>query len=266
MQIWAHGSTVLGVGTSAPRAPLDKSAIASSISQYWRVSVVDLTASTQSDLTELVNAKSAQNGEVIVTEYQSAGRGRLERTFEAVSGSALLFSFYLTPQRSRSDWGFIAQLAALTMREAISPNLQLPVYLKWPNDILIGEKKVAGLLSQATDNGVIVGLGINVGMTAQELPVETATSLLISESKQIDRNLILSDFLNRFESNFSKWDSGMNFIDRYSEVCVTLGLPVQIEVSGRADRRGLAVAINERGALLLDDGFEVNVGDVVHLR
>jgi BirA family biotin operon repressor/biotin-[acetyl-CoA-carboxylase] ligase len=138
--------------------------------------------------------------------------------------------------------------------------------LKWPNDILIGEKKVAGLLAQVSDQGIIIGLGLNVEMNIEELPVETATSLAISGSKELDRNLILSKFLNVFEDNFANWEKGANFLDRYSQVCATLGRQVQIEVTGRTNRTGIAQSVNEFGALLLDDGFEVNVGDVVHLR
>ena len=266
MQIWAHGSTVLGVGTSAPRAPLDKAVIESLSSQYWRVSVVDLTSSTQIDLADLVNSNAAINGDVIAAEFQSAGRGRLDRTFEATPGSALLFSFFIKPKRVRSDWGFIAHLAALSMREVISQDIPSQVQLKWPNDILIGDKKVAGILSQATDDGVIIGIGVNVAMTAEELPVETATSIGLMGSSKLDRNLLLANFLNLFEVNFEKWDEGVDFIDRYSAVCATLGRQVQIEVIGRANRTGKALTINKVGALMLDDGFEVNVGDVVHLR
>ena len=266
MQIWAHGSTVLGVGIPAPRAPLSKSIITSQISQYWRVSVVDLTASTQSDLAELVNASVAKSGEVIAAEFQSNGRGRLDRTFKAPPQSALLFSFYIAPQRARSDWSFISFLAALAMREVITENLAENITLKWPNDILIGEKKVAGLLAQISNDGIIIGLGINVAMTIEELPVETATSLAISGSKQLDRNLILSKFLNLFADNFANWEDGADFLDRYSQVCATLGRQVQIEVTGRTNRIGIAQSINEFGALVLADGFEVNVGDVVHLR
>ncbi|CAN2216121.1 BirA Biotin-(acetyl-CoA carboxylase) ligase [Candidatus Nanopelagicaceae bacterium] len=228
--------------------------------------MVDLTASTQSDLAELVKSKSVESGEVIVAEFQSAGRGRLERTFDAAPNSALLFSFYISPKRSRSDWGFIAHLAALTIFEVISAGLPIKASLKWPNDILIGEKKVAGLLAQATDDGVIVGIGINVAMSAKESPVETATSLAISGSKELDRNVILAKFLNAFQSKFEEWDTGIDFVDSYSQVCATLGREVQIEVSGRENRTGIAQSINKFGALLLADGFEVNVGDVVHLR
>jgi BirA family biotin operon repressor/biotin-[acetyl-CoA-carboxylase] ligase len=266
MQIWVHGSTVLGVGTSAPRAPLDSAVIASLTSQYWRVSVADLTTSTQVDLAELVKSNSAKTGDVIATNFQTAGRGRLDRTFEAAPGSALLFSFFIKPKRVRSDWGFITHLAALSMQEVISQENPSQVKLKWPNDILIKEKKVAGLLAQATDDGVIIGIGINVAMTAEELPVDTATSLAITCSNKLDRNLILGEFLNRFEVNFEAWDNGADFIDNYSAVCATLGRQVQVEVGGRENRTGKALTINKIGALMLDDGFEVNVGDVVHLR
>ena len=152
------------------------------------------------------------------------------------------------------------------MQEIISQDHPSQVRLKWPNDILIEDKKVAGLLAQATNDGVIIGIGINVAMTAEELPVETATSLAITGSSKLDRNLILGEFLNRFEANFQMWESGADFIDSYSAVCATLGRQVQIEVVGRENRTGKAETINKIGALMLDDGFEVNVGDVVHLR
>ena len=228
--------------------------------------MAELTTSTQIDLAELAKSNSIKTGEVLATEFQTAGRGRLDRTFEAAPGSALLFSFFLKPKRARSEWGFITHLAALSMQEVISQDNPLQVSLKWPNDILIKDKKVAGLLAQSTDEGVVIGIGVNIGMTAEELPVETATSLEITGSKKLDRNLILSEFLNHFEVNFGAWDHGADFIDKYSTVCSTLGRQVQIEVTGRANRMGRAISINEIGALMLDDGFEVNVGDVVHLR
>ena len=228
--------------------------------------MVDLTTSTQSDLADLVNSNSAKTGDVIVTEFQSDGRGRLDRTFEAPPGSALLFSLYIVPKRARSDWGFISHLAALSMQQVISKDHSSQVWLKWPNDILIGGAKVAGLLAQATDHGVIIGIGVNVAMTTEELPVDTATSLAITGSTKLDRNLILGSFLNRFESNFKEWENGNDFIVGYSEVCATLGRRVQVEVLGRENRTGLALSINRFGALVLEDGFEVNVGDVVHLR
>jgi len=266
MQIWAHGSTVLVVGSQAPRAPLNKSIIDANISRYWRVSVVDLTASTQSDLAALVTSSVAKSGEVIAAEFQSAGRGRLDRSFEAPPESALLFSFFLKPERARSDWSFISLLAAIAAQEVISTDIVDKVSLKWPNDILIGDKKVAGLLAQQIGDGVIVGIGLNVAMGAEELPVPTATSLALAGSNNLDRNLLLSTFLNRLESIFKEWDSGSDFLENYRQISSTLGRQVRVEVLGRDSIVGKAVAITAQGALILSDGAEVNVGDVVHLR
>ena len=228
--------------------------------------MVDLTTSTQIDLADFASAGVATNGDVIAAEFQSSGRGRLDRKFDAPAGSALLFSFYITPKRSRSDWGFLSHLAALCMSEIISNDLDIAVSLKWPNDILIADKKVCGLIAQATADGVIIGIGLNVGMSLAEIPVATATSLAIAESDQLDRNQILIQFLERFSLRFLDWDTGRDFMDEYSKVSATLGCDVQIEVTGRENRIGFAQSITASGALILADGFEVNVGDVLHLR
>jgi BirA family biotin operon repressor/biotin-[acetyl-CoA-carboxylase] ligase len=266
MQIWAHASTVLVVSTPAPRAPLDKSIITSLISQYWRVSVVELTASTQSDLAALANSSVAKAGDLIAAEFQSAGRGRLDRNFQAPAQSALLFSFYITPKRNRESWSFISFLAAIAMHEVISKDKAEKISLKWPNDILIGEKKVAGLLAEQTNEGLVIGIGVNVTMTQQELPVPTATSLMISGCGNLDRNLLLGNFLNNFQELFRQWEEGEDFVGRYQHLSSTIGKKVRVEVSGRQPVESVAVAISSKGALILEDGFEVNVGDVVHLR
>jgi BirA family biotin operon repressor/biotin-[acetyl-CoA-carboxylase] ligase len=152
------------------------------------------------------------------------------------------------------------------LQQVISVDLLSQVSLKWPNDILIGDAKVAGLLAQAAGEGIILGIGINVSMTEDELPVASATSLIIAGSSNLNRNLILSNFLMLFESNFKKWDEGQDFIESYSRICSTIGQNVRVEVAGRESRTGKALTINQTGALILEDGFEVNVGDVVHLR
>jgi BirA family transcriptional regulator, biotin operon repressor / biotin---[acetyl-CoA-carboxylase] ligase len=250
----------------APRAPLDKSIITSLTSQYWRVSVVELTASTQSDLVALVNSSVAKPGDLIAAEFQSAGRGRLDRNFQAPSKSALLFSFYVTPKRNSESWSFISFLAAIALQEIISKDHSEAVTLKWPNDVLIGEKKVAGLLAEQTGEGVVIGIGVNVTMTEEELPVPTATSLAISGFVNLDRNILLANFLNHFEELFKRWEEGEDFLERYLQISSTIGRKVRVEVSGREPVEGLAIAISSQGALILEDGFEVNVGDVVHLR
>jgi BirA family biotin operon repressor/biotin-[acetyl-CoA-carboxylase] ligase len=96
--------------------------------------------------------------------------------------------------------------------------------------------------------------------------VPTATSLALAGSKNLDRNLLLSAFLNRFEIIFKEWDSGSDFLEKYRQVSSTLGRQVRVEVLGRDSIEAKAVSITAQGALILSEGTEVNVGDVVHLR
>lgn len=252
------------MGIEMLRAALDKSRINSLITQYWRVSVVDVTTSTQSDLAALVRSGKAKPGDVIAANFQSAGRGRLSRTFEAPKNSALLFSFYIQPKRKKEDWGWIALIAGISVAQALG---KVKATVKWPNDILVYEKKISGLIAEIVGDGVVIGIGINVGMSLEELPVLTATSLAIEGVSDIDRNEILAKVLSQFESNFITWDEGDDSVAQiYTSLSSTLGTKVQIHYPNDEIEKGLAVAISPRGELVLDSGRRVQAGDVVHLR
>ena len=252
------------MGIEMLRGPLDKSLINSLVTQYWRVSVVDVTASTQTDLAALARSGKAKPGDVIAANYQSAGRGRLSRTFEAPKNSALLFSFYIEPKREKEDWGWIALIAGASVAQALD---EVKASVKWPNDILVNEKKISGLIAEIVGGGVVIGIGINVGMSSEELPVLTATSLAIEGVSDTNRNQILAKVLSQFESNFSTWDEGDNSIAQiYTSLSSTLGTKVQIHYPNEKIEKGIAVAISPRGELILDTGSHVQAGDVVHLR
>lgn len=248
-----------------PRAPLDQSAIAAALSQYWRVSVVDLTASTQDDLMKKITAGDSRNGEVIVANFQSAGRGRLDRTFSAPASTALLFSLYLIPERSRENWGFIPLLAGLSVARTLS-EVGEKISIKWPNDLLIGEKKVAGIISTLHGQGVIVGIGLNVSMTSEELPVPNATSLQLEGFTTLDRNQLIAMILESLEEDFAGWDQGSSFRKQYLAYSSTIGSNVQIELPDGVNLQSKAVSIDELGQLQLEDGQSIFVGDVIHLR
>ena len=246
------------------RAALDKSVINSLTTQYWRVSVVDVTTSTQTALVTRAIAGKVKPGDVITANFQRAGRGRMSRTFEAPKNSALLFSFYLKPQRKKEDWGWISLIAGTSVAQVLK---KYSATVKWPNDILIKEKKVSGLICEFNGEGVVVGIGINVGMTIDELPVPTATSLAIQGATNIDRNHLLADVLNEFESIFTHWDLGDDSITGlYTSLCSTLGTKVQIHYPNDLIEKGIATGISARGELILDSGTHVQAGDVVHLR
>jgi len=255
------------VSIDTPRPPLDSAVISQKISHYWRVSVVEVTGSTQDDLAALVARNEAINGEVLVTEYQSAGRGRLDRTFDAPESSALLFSLFIEPKREKSEWSFLPLLAGLISTLAISElDPRLTVELKWPNDLQLGGKKLGGIIAQATSNGVILGIGINVAMDQSELPVDHATSLMIEDCAILDRNLLLASILNNFEELLGRWEDGEDLRHLYRERSATLSQKVQVELPGGEKRSGFVEDISPAGELILEGGQRITVGDIVHLR
>lgn len=248
------------------REALNESAMNATLhGSYWRVSVFQSVASTQAELSRKENL---QHGDVFVTEYQSAGRGRLDRTFEATKSSALLFSLYLEPKRNKLEWSVIPLLAGLSLVNSLK-NLDknFVTNLKWPNDLLVGEKKVAGILVEAKADGVIVGIGLNVEMAKSELPVATATSLQLEGFAELNRNIILPEILNNFALTIGLWESGSNIVfEQYRQASSTLGKEVEVHLPSGEILKSHATEINELGELHLANGARVNVGDVIHLR
>ena len=248
------------------REALNESAMNATLrGSYWRVSVFQSVTSTQ---TELIGKENLQHGDVYVTEFQSAGRGRLDRTFAATESSALLFSIYLEPKRSKLEWSAIPLLAGLSLVNALkSLDAKVATNLKWPNDLLIEDKKLAGILVEARDNGVIVGIGLNVAMNKSELPMPTATSLAVENFAELNRNVILPEILKNFALTIGLWESGSSIaMEQYRQVSSTLGKEVEVHLPSGEILNSRAIGINELGELQLASGARVNVGDVIHLR
>jgi len=229
--------------------------------------VVEVTGSTQDDLYQLASSASAIPKTILASEYQSSGRGRLDRTFEAPTHSALTFSIYIEPKAEKEEWSFLTLLAGISVHEALHTlDPQVGVGIKWPNDLFIGDKKFVGMIAQATEKGVVLGIGINVGMTQEELPVENATSLVLEEFAELDRNVILASIINHFEINLEMWENDQSFLAQYRSASVTIGRDVEVTLPGGEKIKSRALDISHAGGLLLEDGSEVTVGDVVHLR
>jgi BirA family biotin operon repressor/biotin-[acetyl-CoA-carboxylase] ligase len=229
--------------------------------------VVEVTGSTQDDLYQLASSGTAVPKTILASEFQSSGRGRLDRTFEAAPHSALTFSIYIEPKVDKEEWSFLTLLAGVSIHEALlTLDPQIKVGVKWPNDLLIGEKKFAGMIAQASANGVVIGIGINVGMSPDELPVENATSLAIEDFAILDRNVILASIINHFEINLEMWENDQSFLAQYRSASVTLGRDVEVTLPGGKVVKSRAIDISNAGGLMLEDGSEITVGDVVHLR
>ena len=229
--------------------------------------MVEVTGSTQDDLYELASSGSATPKTILASEFQSSGRGRLDRTFEAAPNSALTFSMYIEPKVEREEWPFLTLLAGLSVHEALHTlDPQVSVGIKWPNDLLIGDKKFVGMIAQATEKGVVLGIGINVGMTIDELPVESATSLALEAFAELDRNVVLASIINHFEINLEMWENDQSFLAQYRSASVTIGRDVEVTLPGGEVIKSRAIDISNAGGLMLEDGNEITVGDVVHLR
>ncbi|MEN9324616.1 MAG: hypothetical protein RL414_370 [Actinomycetota bacterium] len=234
---------------------------------YWQVSVVDEIDSTQNFL----KMKRPNHGEVIAAEFQSAGRGRLNRTFEANKSRSLLFSFYYKPEVDRESWGWIPLVAGMAVTNILNKDKNIFV-TKWPNDVLVlhsnnseETKKVAGVLVEVHSEGVIIGIGINVGMQKEELPVDTATSLAIEGLTQLDRNQLLADVLNEFARLVAQWESGFDLAPSYCETSSTIGRKVKVDGVDGASRSGRATGVGLNGELLLEGDQAIYSGDVIHL-
>jgi BirA family biotin operon repressor/biotin-[acetyl-CoA-carboxylase] ligase len=255
--------------------PLDSQIINARVkASYWRVKVVESTGSTQVDLAKNVRDGMAIHGDVLASEFQSQGRGRLDRSFVAPARSALLFSLYVEPKNHGNRWGWLPLLAGQSVVHAISEVLDIhdadDLKLKWPNDILLNDLKVAGLLSERIQTpagtGVVIGIGINVYTRQEELPVTSATSLAMQGYSGCDRNILLGQVLESFADYLQRWERGdPTLLAEYLSLSATIGRKVEIEMPGSIKVFSVATSVDDTGALILEDGSLILSGDVVHV-
>ena len=250
----------------------------------WRsVTVFSQIASTNSVGMALASA-GCPTGVVLVTDLQTAGRGRLDRSWEAPAGTSAMFSVVLHPGGPDREWGILPLLAGVAVCEAMEFVTGVRTSLKWPNDLIIGDGdaptgrggKVGGILAErdAATGAVILGVGINVDLAEEDLPVPAATSLTLAGVPRPRRAKLIGRALSRIEHWFTAWDAvGTDpaALDRllgaYRERCLSVGTELRVVRPGADDLVGLGAGIGPRGELLVDaDGtvVPVIVGDVVH--
>jgi len=255
------------------RAPLDVAALQAGLEPPWtRLSVVDETESTNADL--LGAAESTPDGTVLVAEHQTAGRGRLDRTWTSPPRSGLTFSTLVRPGTPRTTWGWLPLLTGVALCDAVAA-AGVEAMLKWPNDLLLGteQRKAAGILVQVAGEAAVVGIGLNVSTTAGELPVPTAASLT-TEGGEVERTALLATILFQLGYQYLRWRNVRGNAEAcglavdYQERCATLGQNVTVTTADGAALRGLAMGIDREGRLRVTaDGREhvVAAGDVEHV-
>ena len=254
------------------------------------------TGSTNADVAEAARA-GAPEGLIVATDEQTAGRGRLGRTWATPPRTALAVSVLLRPGPvPPARWGWLPLLAGLAVLDAVNAT-GVDARLKWPNDVLVGDRKLAGILAErvggvgADSDGVVIGMGVNVSLTPAELPVETATSLLIERARVLDRDPLLRALLRSFGRRYETWRSVRGDVggiaeggdatrEAYMGACSTLGRLVRVDLPGGTVVTGRARDIDPDGRLVLDPhgtddlpgatghagSLLVASGDVLHVR
>ncbi len=258
------------------RRPIDASVLTSALTgpgRTWtEVRVSESTGSTNADAAAAARDGAAE-GLVVTTERQVAGRGRLDRTWETVPGAAVAVSVVLRPDVPPGAWVWLPLLAGLAV-DAAADDLGVRSTLKWPNDVLVEDRKLAGILLERVETptgpAAVVGVGLNVALTESELPVPTATSLLLAGAHETDRTAVLAVLLDHLERLYRAWltdggDPTPTLRRRYLERCGTVGSTVRVQLPDGSDLVGVAETIDQHGRLVVA-GRAVSAGDVTHVR
>jgi BirA family transcriptional regulator, biotin operon repressor / biotin---[acetyl-CoA-carboxylase] ligase len=238
----------------------------------WReLEVVARTASTNADLAARARRGDAA-GAVLLAEEQTAGRGRLDRRWEAPPRSSLLLSVLLRPTTPPGTWTMLPFLAGVAVAEAVRSVSTLDATLKWPNDVLVGGRKLGGILVERIDTAVVVGIGVNVSLREPELPVPTATSVALAGGVA-DRELLAREVLRAFARRLAAWRDADGapsaILPAYREICATIGWTVTVQLPGGDDVNGMVTEVDDLGRLVVstpDGTTAVSAGDVVHVR
>lgn len=286
--------------TDLARPPLRETALRAAVTSgdvpAWRaLEVVPRTGSTNADL-----AARARDGEpaglVLATDDQVDGRGRLSREWTTPPRSSIAVSVLLAPSAPAGRWGWLSLLAGVSVVRTLTRVAGLPAVLKWPNDVLVPVpladlelsaradppmRKVCGILAEAVTapdgtRTVVLGAGINVTQSVEELPVPHATSLRLAGSATTDRDTLLRAYLRQLAADVRAWDaaggdpraSGLGAA--YREACSTIGRRVEVQLPGRPPLAGVCEGVDDDGRLLVRDDaggdHALAAGDVVHVR
>jgi BirA family biotin operon repressor/biotin-[acetyl-CoA-carboxylase] ligase len=277
------------MGAGAARPPLrpdlirellagDRAAAGGDGGLWTSLRVVSSTGSTNADLL----ARGGPEGQVLAAEEQTAGRGRGGRTWVSRPGASLTFSVLLRPVTvSPSLRGWLPLLTGVAVAAGVRSASGVAAGLKWPNDVLVGDRKLAGILAEQSTDGdtVVVGVGLNVATEERELPVSPtglpATSLLV-EGADVGREAVLAEILRSLERWYLAFTAdpdplGSGLLAEYRSACTTLGRQVRVELPAGRVLAGVAEDVDPSGRLLVRPvgaafATAVSAGDVIHVR
>lgn len=246
-------------------------------SLWQQVDVVSETGSTNADLVEAARHGRVGDGTALVTGYQSRGRGRLDRSWAAPPDTSLAVSMLVLPGGvPAARWTWLPLICGMATSEALRRATEVDARLKWPNDVMVGDRKLCGILTERTETpsgpGCVIGVGINTDLTEDQLPVPWATSLKLLDAGTRNKTTIAATVLRAFELLYRNWRTdfdGSALARSYLARCSTIGREVRVVLAGADSVTGRAEAIDDDGRLVVRTaaGREVfGAGDVVHLR
>lgn len=224
-----------------------------------KIIYLPVTDSTNTQAKKL-GEDGAEHGTLVVTQCQTAGRGRRGRSWESPEGN-VYFTFLLRPDVEVSRASMITLVAALALAQAIETVAELHAEIKWPNDVVANGKKLCGILTESsTDleyiNYVVVGIGVNVNQTSfPEEIADKASSLLLELGHSVNRGQVLGEFLNHFEKLYEIFimtEDMSGLIDAYNQRLVNCGREVKI-IEKDQERIRKAIGIDKSGGLIVED-------------
>lgn len=234
--------------------------------------ILETVGSTNDYLKQLGN-EGCKNGTVVATREQVTGKGRLGRSWSAKRDDCLMFSLLMRPNIAPSEVSAITPLTGLAVCKALRDFTGLDCKIKWPNDIIVGKKKLVGILTEMSAEFdaveyIVTGIGINVdqGGFSEDIAFK-ATSILLETGKRTDKNKLLACVLAYIEEEFLKNDLKLTqtALSEYSDLCATIGKNVTFTRNSQPIS-GMAVGIAPNGELkiMLSDGTidTVNSGEV----
>jgi BirA family biotin operon repressor/biotin-[acetyl-CoA-carboxylase] ligase len=208
----------------------------------------------------------APEGVVVVADHQTAGRGRLGRSWVSPPGASLLASVLLRPDLEPDRLHLVTLSVALAAAEALEAVAGFRPGLKWPNDLVVEDRKLAGVLGQADLPAVVVGIGLNLNWPPELLAdIGPATAANQEVGHEVDGDAVLAALLERLAAGRGRWDE---LARAYRRSCTTLGRSVRVDLVDESFT-GTAADVTGEGHLLVDVGAclrTVTAGDVVHVR
>jgi BirA family biotin operon repressor/biotin-[acetyl-CoA-carboxylase] ligase len=243
-------------------------------SLWTQIDVLTETESTNAVVAAAARA-GAPEGLLVIAEYQSLGRGRLGRTWTTPARSALLMSALLRPTAVPADrWPWLGLLVPLAVAAAVRRVGEIEAVVKWPNDVLVEDRKLAGILLERVEGpAAVVGIGLNVTLRESEKPQPAATSLVLEGAATTDRATVLAAVLRELATRYQAWVDAAGdpstILPSYHELSATLGRLVRVELPDGTYLEGRARDLDDDGRLIVDtpDGPRpLAAGDVTHLR